>query len=98
MIIRKDLSPIYEMISQQTSVPVDLVKQIVNYQFAYLKDNFILNLNEQQPGMLMHSLGTFIYKKSALNTLILRDILPELRKAKAESDDELYAQLLPCHV
>lgn len=47
----------------------------------------ISNLDEDKPGILLHNLGTFIYKKSALNTYIKRDLLPQMRRLKKTDPD-----------
>lgn len=87
MITRRNLNPLYELVAEATKIDEAAVKSVIKHQFSFLRKTMLSDIETEKVGILLHNLGRFNYKRSAMNTMILRDIIPQLRDPEISPED-----------
>ncbi len=75
-----DTSKIYEKISEETGLPVPLVRHIVQHQFSFVRKTMQDGLLND---ILLHNFGSFKVKKGRIDFLI-RSLIRKIRKGTIE--------------
>jgi len=71
-----DISKIYEEISEETGLPVPLIRHIVQHQFSFVRKTMQNGLLDN---ILLHNFGSFKVKKGRVDFLI-RSLIKKIRK------------------